>query len=288
MAKYQRMFVVPDVAQVHLLFLELATAARVVDAKRAQAGLPPIAAATRREVLVIYDQFITGLNELARFTATDATKQIQARLKETAKRPDTGVRPHLRNGIRSRPIDVTGRGIATGAVGVADEASLNKVKNPNSPKYGPYWRAQEFGTGSADVRDDRAAPKSQIGREIVGYFFDRGKTNPTVPQKGRSDQPIFITGRSAGAVVGSGRQFSRAGKGGGRGIIGKEIEGRHFIRDGSDQAVKVWRANLRAIERNTMRKLNSTLTAPPSTGVAAARRRARRTAGPTRRRPPRF
>lgn len=274
MAVYQRIFSNPDVADTHVLFLKAVRAAELVDAERRRAGLPAIAAATRAQLLRAYDEFNRDMESHAQITAQRARENMQRRLKQTAKRPDTGLRPHLRQALLARPLRRFGP-IATGEVGIAPEENLDKVVNPTSPSYGPYWRAQEFGTGSSEV-------KSQKGRVIHGYFFDTGLQNPTVPQKNRSDQPIFVSGRAGGVPV-KGGIGPKGGKGG-RGVIGQEIQGRHFIRDGANDTLPGWLAGIRRIERQTERRLDVVLRG--SRVRTPAQRAARRVTGP-RRRPPR-
>lgn len=256
MADYVRYLSNPSVGDVHVQFARVLQLARELDALTGRGS------GTRQVVLRAYDKFNRELDALAQSTAVNATKRIQERLKATAKRPDTGVRPHLRNGIVSRPLKRFGL-LGTGEVGVAAIDSLNKVVSATSPGYGPYWRAQEFGTGSAEV-------KSQKGRVIRGYFFGPGLSSPAVPTKGRSDQPIFVPGRQKGGVTASGTMKGGIGPSGGRGgygTIGREIQGRHFIRDGADLARAEWLREMRAIERATIRGLDAVLTGAPRRGT---------------------
>lgn len=268
MATYVRIFSNPDVADIHVKFAAIIREITAVEAARRRAGLPPVTGATRAAVLRAYKHMNDRLDATASRTAADSVKRIQAQLKATAKRPDTGLRPHLRNGIVSRPLHRFGP-VATGEVGVAAIESLDKVRNPTSPSYGPYWRAQEFGTGSPEV-------KTQKGRHIYGYFFEGGLTNPARPTKGRSDQPIFVSGRAGGLPSSVKGGTGPKGGRGGPGVIGREIEGRHFIRDGADRARAEWLRGIRQVERETVRELSPVFNARAAASSAAARR-ARRT-----------
>jgi hypothetical protein len=160
-------------------------------------------------------------------------------------------------------------------VGIASEDRLDKALNPTAPGYGPYWRAQEFGTGSPEV-------VTQVGRVIFGYFSGTGLEGPSRPQHqysgGGGPHPIFVSAkaaRAAAAEVGIG-DFgggSRGGKGG-KGVIGKEIEGKHFIRDGANGALTEWKLGMRRIEDATISELKAVLR-PRTVAQRRARRRRR-------------
>lgn len=259
MPYYQRIFTIADVARVHKLFGEALRVARQVDIERRALGLPSATVATQRELRAAYLLFNDELDTLARATAAAADKSIRDRIKATQKRADTRMSPHLRDLIKSRALNPLGRGLATGAVGIADEDMLNRAVNPTSPQYGPFWRAQEFGTGSPEV-------KSQLGRVIRGYFFGGGLTDPEVPQSvyagGGGPHPIFVSAASQQSIMGS---VGFAGGGGARGGVGgfgtiqHEIEGRHFIGDGANAVLADWRVGIRDIETRTVQRLQAVI-----------------------------
>lgn len=266
MPTYQRIFAASDVAQVHRLFLEAMRAARIADQALRASGRRPRSQATLAELQRAYTAYNDELAALARKTARDADNRMRAKLRARRVRPDTKLSPHLASMIRSRPIRLA-VGLESGAVGIADEEWLDKAVNPTSPQYGPYWRAQEYGTGATDPTTGYSVP-SQVGRVIHGYFYGPGLTNPTRPQSqyagGGGPHPIFVSSKSAGAAgesVGiSGYGGGKRGGKGGRGVIGVEIQGKHFIRDGANEALVEWRMGMSQIETSTITRLKSLLT----------------------------
>jgi hypothetical protein len=263
-AQYARIFVVADIADVHRAFdRDMRLAERIIQVEKA-ARLPPTAAATLLLLERAYVDFNRRLNELARTTAGQATASIKQRIQATRalNRGDTGRGTHLRNAVRSRPLRPAGR-LATGAVGVGDLAVLDALVNPVGG-YGPYWRAQEYGTGTAEV-------PAQKGRVIRGYFFGRGfGGTPERPQQqfrglGVGPHPIFVSasaGAAAFGALGFGGGHGTGGGRGGYGTISVELPGRHFIRDGANAAERNWRQALRAIEFQTLRDLRAITRVP--------------------------
>lgn len=258
MAIYRRIFVITDVAKIHREFgLAIAEAAAVNRRARAK-GLRPPAEAIERQLRREHAIFQRRLDELAAATAVRATEQIQHRLKLTARRSATGEKPGLHDLIKSRPL---GRiaGFATGAVGVADEASLDRAIDPDYPQFGTYWQAQEFGTDA------------HVGRRIFGYFGNPGFAQAEVPRAqfagGRGPHPLFSP-----LVVGP-----RGGRGG-PGEIRTPLRARHFIRDGANLARTSWRAGLEAIETQTIQELAAVLsgTVPAGRGRRGGRAPRRR------------
>lgn len=266
---YQRTFTSSNIGVVHREFGEILALARKVDTERRALGLPPSTAATQRIIRQAYLKFNERLDAHAATTAAKATAEIRARLRATQRRQDTRNAPHLSGGVRSRALHRFG-GLATGEVGVADEDELDKIVNPTSPQYGPYWRAQEFGTGGGGV-------PSQLGRVIRGYFYGPGLTDPTPPRSiyagGGGPHPIFVSAKAQRAIYGS---LGFSGGGGARGGVGgygtieHEIQARHFIRDGANRAEAEWRRGMAQIESDAIRSL-----APVATPAAFLGRRRR-------------
>ena len=226
MALYRTGLVVANVLQTHRLF------------DRALVGLgrartPAGQALARRErlrVLRVYSDFNAEMELLAVRTSAEATLKIQQQLKRTAKRPDNRLKPHIRDHIVCRPANRTGLRIPTGEVGIADIEELNKVVNPLTPQFGPYWETQEEGYSG------------HVGRNIHGLFFGPGLSDggdrPRAAFKGGSGpHPIFVAGP------------------GGAGTIDEPIQARHFIENGTRATEKDWLAQLRAIERRTVAAL---------------------------------
>lgn len=222
MATYKTGLVVVDAFETHRKYGEiLALLARAKS---------PIARRMRDDVLRSYAQFNRDMEALAQRTSVDATRQIQQRLKRTAKRPDNRLRPHIKDHIVCRPANRTGFRIPTGEVGIADVDELDKVVNPLSPQFGPYWRTQEEGFAG------------HVGRTIHGAFFGPGLTGggerPRSAFKGGGGpHPIFVPGP------------------GGAGTIDEPIQARHFIADGKNDVARTWLAQLQGIERRAIRAL---------------------------------
>lgn len=153
-------------------------------------------------VAKLFTQFLTDINALAVEFCNVADTEIILKIRETAahNRPQGGdMETHIRS-IPGPP--------GTGTVQVALLAELDKIVNPNG--YGPFWRAQEYGTGQAGVPE-------QAGRTFLGTFEPSG-TPPDADQRGRGK--------------GTDLQFIPGGDNPGRGTISVELPGRHFLRDG--------------------------------------------------------
>jgi hypothetical protein len=153
--------------------------------------------------------------------------------------------------------------IPTGAVGIADLDRLNAVINPFTPSYGPYWRAQEYGTGADGV-------PSQVGRRIHGFFTDRsGIGNAQRPVAGGGTHARFISSSSPHALLGP------RGGSGGPGVIRREIQGRHFIRDGARDGYPEWLRLIRDADQHAIRSLQG-LRGLPAAQIAKVPPRRRR------------
>lgn len=220
-------------------------------AQASKNGNVAIARALRAEQLT----FIEEMQILALGTAKLADRNIKARIDATQKRPSTGNKPGLRGSIVSRPIRIGG--MSLGAVGIADTTLLDALRNPRTPEYGSFWRAQEHGTGGE--------VPSQVGRRIYGLFMGAGGASepPRRQYRGGGPHPVFVPTKGGSNVA-----ASKGGKGG-PGEISVEIAGRHFIRDGANAARAEWEIGLRRIERSSIRRL----AAIGVTGEAPAGRR---------------
>lgn len=253
MARYVRSFIVESSGEVHLAFQEAILNAR------AAVRVNPANASTVRVLERAYREWMADLDRLAVITAADATNAIKRVLSETARRPDTGVRPHLRDAIVSRPFTVL-KGVPTGSVGVADRGRLERVTNPFDARGVPYWIVQEEGTSR------------NVGRTLRGYFFDRGHTNPTRPAPGftgtAAAQPLFLPGRVGGMPSSVGGGIGPRGGQGGKGVIRNPIPARHYVERGADDARARWRARVALNEARAMQQA--------AAAVSGLRRPARR------------
>lgn len=246
MARYARGFILASSATTHRLFQEAIRSAELLERRS-----PGTAAVTITQLTAAYGRWQLELERIAVAAAKDADARMRQRLAATRKRPDTRVKPKLRDNLVSRPLPGA---IEVGSVGVADVDRLDKVVNPLYPDYGPYWRAQEDGSRAA------------VGKRVKGYFYGGGYTTPDVPRAqyvgGRGPHPIFVT---------ASRLPGRRGGSGGPGLIQHGVQPRHFIRDGAAAAAADWRAALRANEREAIASIRSILR--PGASPAVRRRR---------------
>lgn len=158
-------------------------------------------------VAKLFTQFLTDINALAVEFCNVADTEIILKIRETAahNRPQGGdMETHIRS-IPGPP--------GTGTVQVALLAELDKIVNPNG--YGPFWRAQEYGTGQSGI-------PGQAGRVIYGVFEPSGY-GPDPSQRGLrvGHDQAFMSGYQTGANLGT---------------ISVELPARHFLRDGFDRA----------------------------------------------------
>lgn len=263
MPTWVRGFIIRDINEIHAAFRELLSLseelARITQGRgasgRFQAGgrVDPAFASMARDRLLrvraLYDTFNREVRVTAQRGAAEATQGIRDRLDRMQLRPDTDSSPHLRDLIFSAPINIGN--IPTGMVGIADVDRLNRAINRRTPGYGPYWRAQEYGTGFGEV-------PSQVGRIIYGYFDAAGGGDATPPQAqyaggGGGPHPVFQPVRQQN--FGLGGYINRQGfttTGAGLGTIGAEIQPKGFIRYGADKAAVAWRARLAVIQQQVI------------------------------------
>jgi hypothetical protein len=243
-AVWQRVFAIEDVALTHDKF---------VTAMELAERLGPQAGRTLAQLRAAHSAFTSDLDALARSTARVATVEMRNFERATQVRGGTGRSPHLRVYLTARPLRP-----ASGSVGVGDEAVLNRAVNPMTPRYGSYWRAQEFGTGNVGAAWEPKVP-SQIGRELRGYFFAAGYRDPEVPRAiyrgGGGPHPLFLPGRPQDFGPRTRGGIGPRGGVGGRGVISVEIKGRHFIRDGANEAERFWLAEIARAQRDAIARL---------------------------------
>lgn len=234
MPEYARIFVVRDIAAVHRGFADVLLAATALERRS-----PGVATFTIRTVTRAYEQFNAELDAIAKLSATRSVQEIRQRIDATRQRRNTGRGgPNLRGAIRSRPL-TREAGLATGAVGIAAIAPLEKLRNPLAPQYGSYWRAQEEGS-SRNLGNRR------------GLFFGAGYGGGGTPADpgfagGGGPHPLFATGGQLGQ---RGLPLAR---------FRHPIPARHFIRDGANISRIAWERDVRALERLTVRRLASAL-----------------------------
>lgn len=153
-----------------------------------------------------------------------ADGEIVKRILEThnrVSRPATGdMEAHIRS--EAGPL---------GLVRVALIDELEKIVNPNG--YGPFWRAQEYGTGSPEVA-------SQVGRPLFGTFEPSGEP-PDAAQRGEG--------------AGHDLAFVPMGSAPGFGRISVELPGRHFLRDGTAEAGARYVTKMNAVQERWIARM---------------------------------
>lgn len=183
------------------------------------------------EVGAILDELMIGYKDLSIKTAVEADEFIRKAIDQTRKRPPaTGA---MSRGIVSRPL--AGANLPAGEVGIADLNLLDASgrHRPLGRRGIPYWMAQEFGSTAA------------VGRIVPGYFGD----SPTPPGSSRPD-----AGQSRLHPF-----FHQVGPKAPRGtpamLVQQPIEARHFLRDGTRDAMAQWEINSRAIDRTAIARI---------------------------------
>jgi hypothetical protein len=164
------------------------------------------------EVRAVLAAMWADYETLARLGAVKADMFVRDRIRQTQVRPDASGR--LRGSISSRPLPAL---LPGGGIGIADLDVLDHgTINPTARDKGSYWRAQERGTAA------------HVGRIVPGYF-QPGNARPSAQEFRRHPyfEPVSDT-RGTPAMV-----------------IRRPLRARHFLRDGTDNAV-VWHAQREA------------------------------------------
>lgn len=144
-------------------------------------------------------------------SAARTDQRIRATLRERLVRSPTAG-PHLADRVHSLPVPTR---LPAGALGVADIEQLDQAVDPDYPR-SPYWRAIEYGSDAA------------VGRIVVGYFQPGGgRGGATAPAADEfRHHPYFLSNRAAPAGP-----SPPAMK------VQRPIEPKHFLRDGSREAL---------------------------------------------------
>lgn len=184
-------------------------------------------------------QMFARVDLLAKRTAVTADNTIRARIAATQKRPSTPG-PHMRDHIHSVPLPST---VPGGAVGIANLDELDKVVNPRTG--GAYWLAQEIGTGRTDNETGITMPSQKAGvfggpRKPVLGFFQPGDSRANESQF--RVHPYF--------------QQEPYRKGIPAMVVRREIQPRHFLRDGAEVAYQQHGSGLRSIEKSALTRMD--------------------------------
>lgn len=208
-------------------------------ARSFEVGMPEIGAALAR----MATQMALDLRQISEWTAGLADELIVERIVATK-----GIRPeaageHLDEHIQSGILPL-------GTVQVAYIDELDKVVNTEG--YGPYWRAQEAGTGSFDPEVGPVA--SQVDRVLMGTygFGDGSRPDPS----------------KAGVGVGDEGQFVPGGGDPGFGTIHHELPARHFLRDGTNEAWAFYGREMDAFQDKWVAQVNEVKALIATVGLA--------------------
>jgi hypothetical protein len=158
--------------------------------------------------------------------AAEADRLIRERIRQTQVRPDASGR--LIGSIQSRPLRAA---LPGGGVGIADLDILEKgTVNPNAPKAGSYWRAQNYGT------------TAHVGRIVPGYF-QPGNARPSAAEF--RVHPYF---QQSGPPARRGTPAM---------VIRRPLQARHFMEDGTRAAVNWHRARSNEIDNRAVARLRA-------------------------------
>jgi hypothetical protein len=175
---------------------------------------------------------LLDVSDLAAVILTDMLNDLNAIAREYAVLADTATMTgQLEAHIRSEPGPL-------GSVKVALIEELDRVVNANG--YGPFWRAQEYGTGNDG---EGVEIPSQVGRYFRGFFQPSG-TPPQAAQRGLR--------------VGTDLAFE-SDPSGGFGRISVELPGRHFLSGGTAEVGAKYMQRIGELQRDYVRRIRKLL-----------------------------
>lgn len=154
----------------------------------------------------IFEQLTTDYERIGQRAPLVATSRVRRRIRATAVRPTTS--GTLENAIVSHPLPTS---LPAASFGIADLEVLNQATmRPGANR--PYWRAQEYGY------------EGNVGRVVPGYFED-AFGNQYAPNRDQfREHPYF---RAQPYTKGTPAM-----------VIGRAIEARHFLRDGTSETIR--------------------------------------------------
>jgi hypothetical protein len=180
------------------------------------------------EVRLIVQRMSGELERLGPRAAAKAEEYVRDRLRKTAVRPPTSGR--LSDAVKARVIPTT---FQQAAVGVGDIDILDSgAINPNAPKKGSYWRAQEYGTDA------------HVGRIVPGYF----QPGMSAPAAGEFRNHPYFEQAGRGAT-------GKAARGTPAMVITRPLEARFYLRDGTLEFANWRRSQVEAIYQRAITKL---------------------------------
>lgn len=174
------------------------------------------------QIRSMIDDLFADLTVAAVKAAETANKRMPGIIEEERKRPKQHVSEDLADHIRSEPYP----GLAKlGGVGIVELEEIEKV---------PYWRVIEEGS--------EVAYPGFVGRTLYGGFVDGApREAPRAQYAGVDDPPhgAFVPGKAPANFPG----------GTGPGEIQHEIQPKHFIRNGANEAWAVYEKQIRRISK---------------------------------------
>lgn len=180
------------------------------------------------EVGALLDGLLQDINAVAAEIAGFAEGAVVGRIYATTapNRPQTN---EMEQHIKALPGPL-------GSVRVGILSELDKIVNPRGG-FGPFWRAQEFGTGGAT-----GGVPSQIGRPLFGTYDPSGSP-PDSAQRGLR--------------AGHDLAFVPMGTAPGFGRISVDLPGRHFLKDGSEAAGAEYIKRMQAVQDKWLSRLRA-------------------------------
>jgi hypothetical protein len=164
--------------------------------------------------------------------ALEADRMIRTFIRQTAVRPPTS--GTLEQGIKSRPLSTQ---VPVGAIGVADLDHLDAtVINPRYKRFGPYWRAQEYGLPAVSP-----SAYGGNGRKVAPGYFQPGNAKPA--QSEFRVHPYFVQERYSRGMPALMRL--------------RAVPARHFLEKGTDAFITWRQGEIARINRHAVSTLAS-------------------------------
>jgi hypothetical protein len=184
----------------------------------------------REEVRRLLNSMWAEYEALSVQGAAKSEEIIRRRIRQTAVRPARSGR--LEKGIKSMPLQTS---LPSGSIGIADIDHLDAtVINPRYRRFGPYWRAQEYGLPGLTPADYGGG-----GRKVAPGYFMPGYSAPAGGQF--RVHPYF---QQMGYAKGMPALMRLA-----------PVPARHFLRDGTAEFIEWRRREIARINRHAISKL---------------------------------
>lgn len=182
-------------------------------------------------VLDVIDFMEAEYKKLSADAAREASAAIKRNLASTQKRPDRPGGPHLRDFVKSDPLQLTA--FPAGEVGIGDLDELDRSGAARMGRTGtPYWRAIEHGSTAA------------VGRIVPGFFMP-GRVAPD-PAQFRVHPYFEQAGRGSNGKARKGTPAMR---------ITRAIQPQRFMEKGTADVARFHQRESQIIVRQVLSKL---------------------------------